>query len=179
MSIEETVKPKKIEILEKKPLQLLGCVYYGDPFHSTEAWSEQNEIGLTWQRFMKLYEKYKDSIERQRISPNLEFEVHIEPEEYKQTKKFYVFVGVEVVSFEELPLEMFGKVFPATKYAVFTFQGKQMFNGGQSIWHEWLPSSEYQEAHPFFMEVYDARRFLGMNNEDSELDYYIPIKFKD
>ena len=45
-------------ILEEKTFKLLGCVFYGDPFHSAEEWSYENEIGKLWQRFGALTYKY-------------------------------------------------------------------------------------------------------------------------
>ncbi|MFX0095717.1 MAG: GyrI-like domain-containing protein [Candidatus Hodarchaeota archaeon] len=181
MSNESAVKPEKIEIIEKRrTMHLIGCVFYGDPFHSSRGWSVENEIGLTWQRFMNLYAKNQEMINMYRINPNLAYEVHIEPEEYKETKNFYVFVGIEVNNLDKMPLGMFYKILPATMYAVFTFQGEKMFSGGDYIWQEWLPKSdEYQEAYPFLIQAYDETRFKGLDNKASELDYYIPIKLKE
>nr|AAU85412.1 uncharacterized protein conserved in bacteria [uncultured archaeon GZfos12E1]QNO53895.1 hypothetical protein LBDBNMAG_00030 [Methanosarcinales archaeon ANME-1 ERB6] len=180
MSEEELAKPEKIEIVERDmPLKLIGCVYYGDPFHSKGEWSVENEIGLLWKRFMNLCEKHGDIIERHGANKNIAYEIHIQPKDYKETKKFYVYVGVEVTELAEMPLEMCGKVFPATMYAIFTFKGKDMFRGGEYIWQEWLPNSEnYEEAYPYFIQAYDKMRFHGLDNEKSEIDYYIPIKRK-
>ena len=180
MTEEDLAKPKKIEIVERhSPLKLIGCVYYGDPFHSEGEWSVENEIGLLWKRFMNLYEEHKDIIERYSTNKDIAYEIHIQPEDYKETKKFYVYVGVEVRKLDEMPLGMFSKVFPATMYAIFTFKGKDMFRGGEYIWQKWLPSSEnYEEAYPYFIQAYDKTRFHGLDNEESEIDYYIPIKRK-
>ncbi len=176
---KDIVKPKQIEIIEDQlPLKLIGCVFYGDPFHSAEGWSVENEIGLVWNRFLALYKKNKKMILEHQINPNTSYEVHIEPEEYKETKKFYVFVGVEVKGLEIIPLEMYLKILPVTMYAKFTFQGKQMFKGANYIYQEWLPQSNYREAFPFLIQAYDESRFKGLDNKDSELDFYIPITHK-
>ena len=179
MTNEDLAKPKKIDINKrKKSLKIIGCVYYGDPLHSKEGWNVENEIGLLWKRFMNLYEKYKDIIERHRINEKVAYEIHVQPEDYKETKKFYVYVGVEVTKLDEMPLEMYGKIFPATMYAVFTFKGKDIFRGGKYIWQKWLPNSNYEEAYPYLIQAYDEARFHGLDNEESEIDYYIPIKRK-
>lgn len=179
MTNGDLAKPKKIEIIDRnKPLKLIGCVYYGDPFHSKEGWNVENEIGLIWQRFMKLCEKYKDIIERNVINNNIAYEIHVHPDDYNETKKFYVYVGLEVEKFDGVPLEMIAKTFPATMYAVFTFKGKDIFRGGKYIWQKWLPNSNYEEAYPYFIEAYDEARFHGLDNEDSEIDYWVPIKRK-
>jgi AraC family transcriptional regulator len=178
MSKKNVLQPIKTEIVSDISFQILGCVFYGDPFHSAKGWSEENEIGLTWIRFMELYEQYEDIIQKYRINPNETMEIHIEPKEYKKDKKFYVFVGIKVSKLKEMPIEMFSKVLPLTKYVKFTFKGKYMFQGSNYIWKDWFPNSDYQESYPYLIQVYDETRFLGMDNEDSELDYYVPIKKK-
>jgi AraC family transcriptional regulator len=171
-----SIEPKKIEILdEEKQFLLVGCVFYGDPFHSVGDWSIENEIGLTWQRFMKLHKLNEAFFGKNQLNSNLNYEVHIEPEEYKETKKFYIFVGIEAITFEEIPLGMFGLNLPPTRYAIFTFKGKKMFQGAKYIWEKWFPRSTYREAHPFLIQRYDGTRFFDLDNEESELDYLIPI----
>lgn len=180
MTNNETVAPINIEITtEEQSFRLIGCVFYGDPFHSAGGWSEENEIGLTWQRFLDLYEKHKDLIQQHQINQDFQYEVHIEPAEYAKTKKFYVFVGVQVPVLNEIPLEMLGTILPPATYAIFTFKGKEMFRGGDFIWKKWLPESGYRESHPFLIQAYDKKRFHGLDNEESELDYYIPIERKE
>jgi len=110
---------------------------------------------------MHLYERYEAQINPLRVDAEMEYEVHLEPEEYKQNKRVYVLVGVEVTSLSAIPLELFGMVLPKTCYAAFTFKGKEMFQGGAYIWRNWLPTSDYEEAFPFMI--------------DSELDWMIPI----
>ena len=39
------------QILDEKIYNLIGSVYYGNPFHSAKEWSTDNEIGNTWKRF--------------------------------------------------------------------------------------------------------------------------------
>lgn len=177
MASNKSLKPLKVEITGLKMLKLIGCVYYGDPFHSNEEWSVENEIGLLWNRFYKLCEKYEDILQKKMVNDKA-YEVHLQPEDYKETGKFYVYVGVEVREIEEMPLEMFCKTFPMTKYAVFTFKGEKMSQGGEHIWNEWLPNSDYHEAHPYMALAYDKDRFFGLDNPKSEIDFYVPVKPK-
>jgi AraC family transcriptional regulator len=93
-------------------------------------------------------------------------------------KEFYIFVGAEVTGLSETPLEIFGLALPRTKYAVITLKGKDMFNGGDIIWGQWLPSSAYQESHPFLIQAYDETRFHGLHDEASKLDWMVPIRKK-
>ena len=108
------------EIISERGFTLLGCVFYGDPFHTAEEWSYENEIGHLWQRFMKLAFKNSILLDRIRVDPEIAYEIHIEPEEYEKTKRYYVFVGMEISSIEEVPLEMFLKKLPISKYLVCT-----------------------------------------------------------
>lgn len=177
MVANSSLKPLKIEIVDEKSLKLMGCVYYGNPFHSKEEWNAENEIGMLWERFYKLYEKYSENFEKNAVN-EVTYEAHIQPDDYHETGKFYVYVGLEVKKSDEMPLEMFCKIFPSTKYAVFTFKGKEMFRGGEHIWQEWLPNSEYEEAYPYLILAYHKNRYYGLDDENSEVDYYIPLKLR-
>ena len=159
------------KIISKEEITLVGMVFYGDPFKDKGGWSAENEIGKLWKRFIAKAESVKNAI------GHGAYEVHIEPEEYKETKNFYVFVGVEVEKIDDIPLEMFVKVLPPSKYAVFTLKGKEITsNWPDQIYKKWLPKSGYKEAHKFTIEYYDDQRFKGMDNKESELDIYVPIK---
>ncbi len=173
-------EPLKIEIIEHKvPMKLLGCIFYGNPFLSAKGWDTENEIGQTWKRFMGLYKKYEDIIVNNIVNKKTAYEVHIRPDDYKLTKKFYVFIGTEVKEAKDTPLEMDIKILPPTLYASFTFRGEGMIKAGEFIWGNWLPKSkEYEEAYPYFIQLYEESRFLGLDNPESEIDYLVPIKIK-
>ncbi|MHA2297928.1 MAG: GyrI-like domain-containing protein [Candidatus Hodarchaeales archaeon] len=174
------MEPVTIEIMDKEEMTLIGSIFYGDPFHSSNSWNEENEIGLTWKRFNKCFEKHEKLLQEHVVNPDIGYELHIEPEDKsKNTKKFYVFTGVEVTKLDEMPLDFFYKVIPPSKFVRFVFRGKEMFSGPEYIYKEWLSKSDYQEAYPLLIEAYDANRFKDGQSEDSELDYYIPIKPKE
>jgi AraC family transcriptional regulator len=157
-------------IVEKGKITLVGMVFYGDPFKEESGWSQENEIGKLWKRFVP-----KEKTIKNRIGEGA-YELHIEPEEYEKTKNFYVFVGVEVDKVDDLSTEMFVKVLPPTKYAVFTLKGDKITsNWPDMIYKEWLPDSGYVEAHKFTIEYYDDR-FKGADDPESELDIHVPIK---
>ena len=161
------------KIIDKEEITLVGMVFYGDPFKEKGGWSPENEIGKLWKRFTAKAESIKNAI------GHGGYEVHIEPEEYKETKNYYVFVGVEVEKTDDVPLEMFAKVLPPSKYAVFTLKGKGITsNWADQIYKKWLPKSGYEEAYKFTIEYYDDERFKGMDNPESELDIYVPIRQK-
>jgi AraC family transcriptional regulator len=168
------MKPK---ILERGEIILAGTVFYGDPFESPGGWSEENEIGKLWRRFNTLWDAKRDLIKNV-TNPNVGYEVHIEPEEYAETKNFYVMVGVQVDRVEPLPLELSFKVLPATTYAVFTLKGREITSDWPDrIYREWLPNSAYEEAYKFTVEYYGPN-FKGMGDPESELEIHVPVKPK-
>lgn len=169
-----SIKP---EITDEKALKLLGCVFYGDPFHEAREWTYENEIGKLWTRFMTLAKKYSILLESLIVEPGISYEVHLEPEEYERTKKYYVFVGIEVKNYDEIPLEMYVKIIPNTKYLVFTTKTTK-FGMADNVFRDWLPKSDYEQSYPFIIQAYDMKRYKGLDSEDSEIDWYIPIKKK-
>ena len=84
----------KPTILEEKTFKLLGCVFYGDPFHSAKEWTYENEIGKLWQRFAKVSYKYSILLKKICTDVDIGYEIHLEPEEYKETRNYYVMVGM-------------------------------------------------------------------------------------
>lgn len=176
-SANDQPKPQKIKITGKISLKLVGCVYYGDPFHSNKEWSVKNEIGVLWNRFYRLYGQFEDLLRKWAVD-DVAYELHLQPEDYQETGKFYVYVGIEVKNLDEMPIEMFCKALPPTKYAVFTFKGEDMFNGGEYIWNEWLPNSGYDEAYPYMVLAYHKNRYKGMEDPGSEIDFLVPVKNK-
>ena len=86
-------------------------------------------------------------------------------------------IGVEVVTYDNLPPGISTKTIPAGKFAVFTHKGSlaNILKTYQYIWGTWaLLTSEVIDERDDF-ELYDER-FTGRENEDSEIDIYIPIK---
>ena len=163
-------------IIEEKVFRLLGCVYYGNPFHSAKGWDPNNEIGNTWKRFETLGRKYWEFLEKIREGDTYGYEVHIEPADYDMKKKFHIFVGIEVKSLEFFPLEMFYKTLPKTKYLFFTT--KYMGEGADYYFNKWLPESNYETSYPYIMQSYSPKRWKNEKDPDSLMDWYVPIKEK-
>ncbi len=164
-------------ILEDKSFQLLGCVFYGDPFHSAKEWSYENEVGKLWKRFIDLsMKKYSKLLSKISVNSYTSFELHLEPEEYEKTKNYYVMVGMEVNTLEEIPLEFFLKILPKTNYIIFTTKMKEKFELGAYIYREWIPENGYEQSFPFVIQGYDGKRYRGLDDPESEIDWYIPVK---
>jgi predicted transcriptional regulator YdeE len=162
-------------IVDRSRMILVGFGFFGDPFGISTAWSEENEIGRLWKRLMAYL-----SVKGERIphvtSDRVMYEVHVQHPETAETGEVEVFVGLEVDELEKLPPELLAKILPPTTYAVFTLEGEQIVSDWPLlIYNEWLPTSDYQSAHPYSFQRYDER-FQGMDRvEDSVLEVYVPV----
>jgi AraC family transcriptional regulator len=170
----QSLHPK---ILDPIGLKLLGCVYYGDPFHDAKEWTYKNEIGSLWSRFMGLYSKYRYLLDSINLDLDMGYEVHIEPTEYQKTKNYYVFVGIGVQNVSEIPLEMYFKPLPQIKYLQFTSKAMN-HDKSEYIFRKWLidPSSPYQQAYPYVIQAYNSKRYRSLEDPQSEIDWLVPIR---
>jgi predicted transcriptional regulator YdeE len=110
------------EIIDKKKIKLVGIDYYGDPFRGGEGWSMQNVVGRLWQRFEDAYRKREASLKHRVNDAGYELWIDFEGEETGENK--YIFVGMEVAEFEDVPLEFVTRELPETRYAVYTLRGE-------------------------------------------------------
>lgn len=114
---------------------------------------------------------------RKNLNSTISYEIHIEPEEYVNTRQYYVFVGFELKKISEVPLEMFIKILPSIQYLKFTAKAKD-HDSGEYYFKNWFSHSKYEQAYPYIIQAYDAQRFKSLEDEESEIDWYIPIKDK-
>lgn len=165
-----------VSIIDKDQIILAGFSFFGDPFSLSGEWTEENEIGRLWSRFMAYLTRHSDRLQAIK-DPTTGYEVHIEHAETPQKGHYEVFVGLEIEQAAELPVELLIKILPATKYAVFTLSGEQIVSDwARLIYHDWLPRSGFEVAHSYSFELYD-QRFKGMDNvAGSIIDVYIPIR---
>lgn len=77
------------KIIDKEQITLVGMIFYGNPFKEQSGWSQENEIGKLWKRFMT-----KEKTIENRVG-NGAYEVHIEPEEYEETKNSMCLLGLK------------------------------------------------------------------------------------
>jgi len=121
----------KIEykIIQERSFMFIGCVFYGDPFHSAKEWNIENEIGKLWKRYGELLRKNWSSLKEFLVDFNISYELHIEPKEYVETRNYYVFTGTEIREYEKVPLEMFIKILPKTRYLMFTAKAIDLDSG--------------------------------------------------
>jgi predicted transcriptional regulator YdeE len=168
------VEPK---FVTQDPLKLVGFSFYGDPFRLSPGWTEENEIGRLWNRFINYAQQQGPAWERVVAHPHLSYEVHIYNEATMETGVFEVFVGSELASGVQPPLETVIKVLPAVQYAVFTLRGQIIVGDWpQAIYEQWLPNSDYELAHEFHIQYHDGS-FKGFDRlDESSLDVYVPVK---
>ncbi|NMB70503.1 GyrI-like domain-containing protein [candidate division WWE3 bacterium] len=156
-------------------LKLLGCVYYGNPFHSHEEGSIKNEIGLLWERFYKIYSTHMAELADVIVEKNVSWEVHIQTEELANAKDYTVFAGIQVSRPIEKPIAFFYKELPKTRYAVFEIKGREFMSSLNYIYNNWLPTSKYNESHGYMIWRYDEKA-KHLDDPECTLQAYIPIE---
>lgn len=165
----------EVKVIDRDQIMLAGFSFYGDPFETSAGWTEENEIGRLWVRFMTYCSNHPQFGQHFDVETT-NYELHIEHDE-TSTKGFYeVFVGVQAESLEHVPFDVLVKILPATQYAVFTLSGEEITSDwNRMIYNEWLPGSGYKVTHPYSFQLYDSR-FKGLDKiEESILDVYIPV----
>jgi len=163
------------QLIDKDQIILVGFSFFGDPFKFSGGWSEENEIGRLWKRFMAYLGEEGNQIRN--VKPGGGFyELHIDHPEMERTGEFEVFVGVEVDRLEDVPVRLSIKILPPTKYAVFTLAGQEIVADWSKEMADWLTRSGYQRAYAYGFQYYDER-FKGMDQiDESVLDMYVPVR---
>ncbi|HSJ54035.1 MAG TPA: GyrI-like domain-containing protein [Anaerolineae bacterium] len=163
-------------IVAERPFLLVGLDFFGDPFALSGGWSEENEIGRLWKRFMAYLGANPQRLGHT-TSDAVMYEVHVEHAETAQTGEREVFVGLEVDRLEDVPVELVVKILPAVPYAVFALRGQEILSDWhQTIYRDWLPGSGYEAPYNYAVERYDER-FKGVQQiAESMLEVYIPIR---
>jgi AraC family transcriptional regulator len=162
-------------IVERGRIILVGFSFFGDPFAESAGWTEENEIGRLWNRFVAYLTPHRHRINHV-VDDTVAYEVHVESEETASKGHREVFVGVEVAQLDELPVELLVKTLPPATYAVFTLQGQEIASDWSRMMSDWMLDAGYTSAHPYGFQLYD-RRFKGLDHlEASQLDVYVPVR---
>lgn len=162
-------------IVEKGKITLVGFSFFGDPFAEGGGWTEENEIGRLWNRFMGYLADHRPRIKHVKDDA-VAYEVHVETEETAPKGHREVFVGMEVEKLEDVPVELLVKVLPAATYAVFTLEGEQIASDWSKMIQEWMLGARYESAYPYGFQLYDER-FKGVDNlAESVLEIHVPVK---
>ena len=161
---------------EERSYTLAGFSFFGDPFRLSGGWTEENEIGRLWKRFMVYLEQQATQLESL-FFEDVAYEVHIYHQETLQTGEFEVFVGMEIQELGSVPVEFSVKIIQPATYAVFTLVGEQITaDWSQMIYEGWLPKSGYELVSDYGIQRYDER-YKGVDRTaESVLEFYLPVK---
>jgi AraC family transcriptional regulator len=164
------------KIVDRGEILLIGMSFYGDPFQMSGAWTEENEIGRLWSRYVAYMGTKGEHIKHVKL-PATSVEAHVYSDDALETGNWEIFAGIEVEALEEVPLELVVKILPACTYAIFTLQGEEIGGDWNTlIYSQWMPDSGYEMAHNYAFQYYDER-FKGVDDlENSVLDVYVPVK---
>ncbi len=163
------------KIIKERAILLAGLSFYGDPFDTSNAWTEENQIGLLWQRLIRYFENHEDALEVN-LHQCANYEVHIHGPETKSAGLSEVFVGVKIPNIDRVPHDLLVKVLPIAQYAVFTLKGKAIVGDWGREIDAWMDENGFREAYGYTFQYYDER-FKGLDKVDeSALDIYVPIK---
>jgi len=165
------------KIIHKEMITLAGMSFFGNPFDTSNPWSEENQIGALWRRLMAYLQSNEGDFNLGQVHSPF-YEVHIYGPETETEGLFEVFVGTKVSDIEGLPLELTAKVLPASQYALLTLKGEAIMGDWENELLNWINKNGYREAYPYHFQLYDER-FKGMDRiEESILDVYIPVEAK-
>jgi len=160
-----TMKPKIIELPEFKVIGIK---------RKATLKTAHELIKKQWQEFNPRMGEIKN-----RIKPTEAYGIceYCDLENFDEETPYYELVSVAVSNLDNPPQGMTGKIIPKSRYAVFTHKGptKNLRATYDYIYKTWLPSSGEELLPHDDFELYD-RRFRGVNNPESEIDIYLPIK---
>lgn len=159
-----TIKPIIKDINEIKVIGIKGKVRL-----------ENNSLPSLWEKFTKVHHIIPNTLPSKRAFGICEAtpEIHL----ISESMEFNEIIGLEVSSYEEVPNSLVSKTIEGGKYAIFTHIGSlnSLDKTYEYIWGTWFLNSKEELNIRDDFEVYDER-FLGPNNENSQIDIYIPIK---
>ena len=95
-----------------------------------------------------------------------------------ESQQFEYIAGVEVSNFAGLPSEFRHIQIEPQQYAVFTHEGhvSSIRNTCYTIWNQWLPESDYEQAESLDFERYDER--FDPQTGNGIVEIWVPVKAK-
>ena len=160
-----TMEPK---IVTKDGFKIVGMKIFGE--------NTNDEIKELWNKFIPRIDKIKHRLNKD-ITKDISYGMCYPSEEMNESGEFEYIASVEVSSLGDVPQGMVGRTIPRQKYAVFTHKGvvDRIKETYKYIYGTWQPKSGCELVRAPDFEYYDER-FDADNQEDSEMDIYIPIK---
>lgn len=133
-----------------------------------------NKTHLLWNSFMKRKTEIENAVGLELYSIQAYGSDYFDGDFV--SKEFVKMAGIEVSSFENIPLEMQGYVLEGGKYAVFDYKGNPK-DGGKAfeyIFNEWLPQSGFLLDDRVHFEVLGTK--YKNDSDESEEEIWIPVK---
>jgi predicted transcriptional regulator YdeE len=163
--------------IEVRPRVILaGLSFYGNPFARSAGWTEGNEIGALWSRFMRMREDAQQELPAA-VEPDFMYELHIPDAQTGETGEYEVFIGYRIEEVALLPLGLLAKVVPEATFARFTVTGNAIVETDTySGMYSWIAGNNLEPAAEWMYNRYNDR-FKGMDRlEESAIDVFIPVR---
>lgn len=137
----------------------------------------ETKIPMLWQIFLPRIEEVRNRKETMQGFGVCEVDPGFDMSKFNEETEYTELVGVEVCDYSFIPQGMSCRRIPEGKYAVFTHRGKaeKLQITYDYIWGTWVPCSGFEVDLRDDFELYDGR-FLGPDNDESEIDIYLPVK---
>ena len=138
-----------------------------------------NIIPQLWDRFLPRVKEIRNPVDE-----HLAYGLCMMPDEEDAStqtddSEFTAVVSIPVSKVDRIPEGMVHRTIPAGEYAVFTHRGKfidgNLTKSYEYIYGTWLPRASIKIVGKVDFELYDER-FKGVDNDDTEIDIYIPIQ---
>lgn len=166
----------KPEIINLGPMKIAGFSFYGDPVATHGGWTEENEIGVLWNRFKVFLKKNEMNVDTYLIS-QFGYELHIWNDETQKTGHYEVFVGKETKNPDKVPIDLVLKNLPLQKYALFEVAGPDINRDiFAKVLLEWLPAADLKQVGHYMINRYD-QRYKGLEYlNESVFEILFPIE---
>jgi len=165
---------KNLEIIHNNEIYLIGLSFFGDPFSKSGWWSEDNEIGHLWARFMKAYPDLLATYPGQILESPL-YEMHQMGKEYSNTGQYEVFTGLQIQQIPSGCIPYLIKILPEGWFAKLTLCGEEINSDYYTDLKTKITQDQYKIQEDYMIQCYD-QRFKGMDKlSESEMDALIPL----
>lgn len=155
---------KEPELVRLDPIHLVGIPFYYDMCF-------KEDLLNPWQNLVN-----NVSAVSNKVIPERYYQVQYWfPEQDEGT--IYFFIAVQVLNFDDIPIQFTAKTIPGLQYLKFLHvgQSRNVCFTYQYIYEEWLPETGYKLPQLFNFEYYGDRH-KGPYDDDSISEVYIPVE---
>lgn len=136
-----------------------------------------NKIPMLWEKFIPRVAEIKNKAENNIFYGICKCDPNFDLKKFNKETYFDEIAAVMVSDTGDVPENMIKHQMKGGRFAVFTHKGslKTLQDTYNYIWGSWVPKSHEKVDMRDDFELYDDR-FLGPENESSQMDIYIPLK---